>query len=98
MDVRDWRLPFWLAVAGVYALSSAFSWGRWQDLALWTRVHVSIDVGTGISMLLGAAGLMLAARSGLRMVALVSGSAAALLGVSLIAGALLGTIPCTGGG
>jgi hypothetical protein len=95
--MRDWRLPFWLAVAGVYALYSAFSWGRWPNLALWTRVHASIDVGTGISMLLGAAGLMLAARTGLRTVALISGSAAALLGVSLIAGALLGTIPCTGG-
>jgi hypothetical protein len=47
-------------------------------------------------MLLGAAGLLLAARSGLRTVALISGSAAALLGASLIAGALLGTIPCTG--
>jgi hypothetical protein len=94
--MRDWRLPFWLAVAGVYALYTGFSWGKWPNLALWTRVHVSIDVGTGLSMLLGAAGLMLAARSGLRTVALVSGSAAALLGVSLIAGALLGTIPCTG--
>ena len=95
--MRNWSLPFWLAIAGVYALYSAFTWGRWQNLALWTRVHVSIDVGTGISMLLGAAGLMLAARGGLRTVALLSGSAAALFGVSLIAGALLGTIPCTGG-
>ncbi|MGC1586072.1 MAG: hypothetical protein WA791_10270 [Rhodomicrobium sp.] len=95
--MRDWRLPFWLAVAGVYALYSAFSWGKWPNLALWTRVHASIDVGTGISMLLGAAGLMLAARTGLRTVALISGSAAALLGVSRIAGALLGTLPCTGG-
>lgn len=94
--MRDWTLPFWLAAAGVYALYTGFTWGRWQDLAIWTRVHVSIDVGTGVSMLLGAAGL-LAARSGLRTAALISGSAAALLGVSLIAGALLGTIPCTGG-
>ena len=95
--MRDWSLPFWLAIAGVYALYGAFSWGRWQNLALWTRVHVSIDAGTGILMLLGGAGLLLAARSGLRTVVLLSGSAAALLGVSLIAGALLGTIPCTGG-
>ena len=95
--MRNWSLPFWLAAAGVYALYSAFTWGRWQDLALWTRVHVSIDVGTGISMLLGAAGLLLAARNGFRTAALLSGSAAAVLGVSLIAGALLGTIPCTGG-
>jgi len=95
--MRNWSLPFWLAIAGVYALYTGFTWGRWQDLALWTRVHVSIDVGTGVSMLLGAAGLLLAARSGLRTAALIGGSAAALLGVSLIAGALLGTIPCTGG-
>jgi hypothetical protein len=32
--MRDWSLPFWLAVAGVYALYSAYTWGRWQDLAL----------------------------------------------------------------
>jgi len=95
--MRDWSLPFWLAAAGVYALYSAFILGRWQDLALWTRVHVSIDAGTGISMLVGAAGLLLAARGGLRTVALIGGSATALFGVSLIAGALLGTLPCTGG-
>jgi hypothetical protein len=95
--MRDWSVPFWLAAAGVYALYSASRWGRWQDLALWTRVHASINIGTGISMLLGAAGLLLAARAGLRAAALIGGSAAALLGVSLIAGALLGTIPCTGG-
>jgi len=95
--MRNWSLPFWLAAAGVYALYSPFTWGRWQNLALWARVHVSIDVGTGISMLLGAAGLVLAARAGLRAVALLGGSAAALFGVSLIAGALLGTIPCVGG-
>ena len=90
-------MPFWLASAGLYALYSAFTWGRWQNLALWTRVHASIDVATGISMLLGAAGLMLAARGGLRTVAVLGASAAALFGVSLIAGALLGTIPCVGG-
>jgi len=95
--MRDWSLPFWLAAAGLYALYSAFTWGRWQNLALRTRVHASIDVATGISMLLGAAGLMLAARGGLRATALLGGSAAALFGVSLIAGALLGTIPCVGG-
>jgi hypothetical protein len=93
--MRDWRIPLWLTVAGVYALYTAFAWGRWQNLALWSRVHASIDVGTGISMLLGA-GLLLAARSGWRAAAIFSGAAAALLGVSLIAGALLGTIPCTG--
>jgi hypothetical protein len=93
--MRDWRVPLWLTVAGAYALYTAFAWGRWQNLALWTRVHASIDVGTGISMLLGA-GLLLAARSGWRAAAIFSGAAAALLGVSLIAGALLGTIPCTG--
>jgi hypothetical protein len=48
-------------------------------------------------MLVCAAGLLLAARGGLRTVALIGGSAAALFGVSLIAGALLGTLPCTGG-
>jgi len=95
--MRDWRVPFWLAVAGIYALYSAFTFGRWQNLTLWTRVHVSIDAGAGLSMLLGAAGLMLVARGGLRPVSAVSAFAAALLGVSLIAGALLGTIPCTGG-
>ena len=94
--MRDLRVPFWLAAAGIYALWTGFTWGRWGDLALWTRVHVSIDAGTGVCMLLGAAGLIWAAQGGLRPVALISGSAAALLGVSLIAGALLGTIPCTG--
>jgi hypothetical protein len=95
--MRDWRLPFGLSVAGAYALYSGFTWGRWQDLALWTRVHASVSVGTGASMLLGAAALLFAARNRLRPAALIGGSAAALLGVSLIAGALLGTIPCTGG-
>ncbi len=96
--MRDWSVPLWLAAAGAYAVYSALTWGRWQDLAMWTRVHVSINIGAGIAMLLGAAGLMLAARGGLRAAAVISGSASALFGASLIAGALLGTIPCTGGG
>jgi hypothetical protein len=92
----DWRLSFWLAVAGIGAIYNGVGdWGRWQDLAFWTRFHASIDFGTGLSMLLGAIGLM-AVRSGARTVAMVSAAAAALLGASLIAGSLLGTIPCTG--
>ncbi|PYT31742.1 MAG: hypothetical protein DMG57_04055 [Acidobacteria bacterium] len=94
--MRDWRLSFWLVVASIYALSNGLGdWDRWQDLAFWTRLHASIDVGTGLSMLLGAIGLMVA-RGGLRTVVLINAAAPALLGVSLIAGALLGTIPCTG--
>jgi hypothetical protein len=31
---------------------------------LWTRAHASISIGTGISVLLRAAGLLLAARAG----------------------------------
>lgn len=96
MKVRDWRLPFWLAAAGVYALYSAFSWGRWQNLAQWTRVHAWISAGTGVSMLLAAAGILFAERVGLRAAGLLGATAAALMGVSLIAGVLTGTIPCTG--
>ena len=54
--MRDRRVPFGLAAWGAYALYSAFTWGKWQDLALWTRVHASINIGTGVSMLLCAAG------------------------------------------
>jgi len=91
----EWGISFWLAAAGVFAIYNGLDWGRWQDLALWTRVHASIDLGTGLSMVLGAIGLLVT-RRGLRTVALISAAAATLLGASLIAGSLCGTIPCTG--
>ncbi len=92
----DWRVSFWLAVAGFFGIYNGVDdWGRWHDLAFWTRFHDSIDLGSGLSMLLGAIGLMVV-RSGSRTLVLISAAAAALLGASLIAGALLGTIPCTG--
>ncbi|HKX00246.1 MAG TPA: hypothetical protein VJN43_21075 [Bryobacteraceae bacterium] len=91
-----WGISFWLAAAGVLAIcNGAGEWGRWQDLAIWTRVHSSIDFGAGLTMLLGAIGLLVV-RKGLRAVVATSAIAPALLGVSLILGALCGTIPCTG--
>src|SRR5579864_1648278 len=95
LDMGEWGISFWLAAAGVFAIYNGLDWGRWQDLALWTRVHASIDLGTGLSMVLGAIGLLVT-RRGLRTVALISAAAATLLGASLIAGSLCGTIPCTG--
>lgn len=92
----DWSVPIWLTVAGIYALFTGLTFGPWRNLALWTRVHVSIDIATGVAMLLGALALFLTSRGVLRPLAIASGCAAAALGVSLIAGALLGTIPCTG--
>ena len=94
--MRDWRLVFWLIAASVYALFTGFHWGRWQDLALWTRVHASIEVSTGLWMLLGGV-FLVAAHSPWRALILITALAPAVLGVSLIAGTLLGTIPCTGG-
>jgi hypothetical protein len=94
--MRDWRLPFWLFAGSIYGLSSGFSWGRWEDLALWTRLHASIEVSTGLLML--ACGVALAAtRSPKRAFILIGALAPALLGISLVGGTWLGTIPCTGG-
>jgi hypothetical protein len=90
-----WRLSFWLIVAGIYGIATALGWGRWEDLAFWTRAHASVELSTGLSMLLGAIGLLVfGTRS--RWVVLVCAAAPALLGASLIGGSLLGGIPCTG--
>ncbi len=94
-SMRDWRLSFWLIAASVYALYNGFTWGRWQDLALWTRVHASIDVVAGLSMLLGGI-VLVAMRSPLRAPVAIGAVASGVLDVSLTAGTLLGTIPCTG--
>jgi hypothetical protein len=91
-----WQLSFWLIAGGLYALVNGFgNWDRWEDLAFWTRFHASINVSTGISMLLGAIGIMVV-HARLRWIVLISAAAAAVLGTSLIGGALLGTIPCDG--
>ena len=91
------RLSFWLIAGSIYALYNGLHWSRWQDLAPWTRVHSLIDVCTGLVMLLGGLALMLV-RSPWRPAILSGTLAPAVLGVSLIAGTGLGTIPCTGGG
>jgi len=93
----DLRLPVWLLVAGVYATYSGFAWGRWQNLAQWARLHASVDVATGLVMLL--AGIAwLAMRTPIRAIAIIGAWAPAVCGLSLAAGTLLGTIPCTGHG
>jgi len=94
--MRDWRLSFWLIAGSIYAVSTGLGWGRWQDLALWTRVHSSIDVATGLCMMLGGVSMILARRY-VRSLIVIGAVAPALLGISLIAGTCFSTIPCTAG-
>ena len=95
--MRDWRVSFWLVVASIYALYNGFDWKHWQDLAIWTRLHASVEICTGLSMLLGAVALFVV-RSPLRALIRTIALAPAVLGISLILGTWAGTIPCTGGG
>ncbi len=85
-----------MVLGGVYACYTALSFGRWGNLARWTRLHYSIDLATGVAMVVGALVLFLASHGSFRAAAVLGGSAAGVLGLSLIAGALLGTIPCSG--
>ena len=93
--MRDLRLSLWLLAASVYALYNGFDWGHWRDLALWTRIHASIDVITGLCML-SAGGIWILSHNPWRPLIYVGIAAPSLLGISLIAGTMLGTIPCTG--
>ena len=93
--MRDWRIAVWLLAGSIYGLYNGLHWSRWQDLALWTRVHASIQGVTGVVMLLGAVA-WLGAPGSWRPLILISAAAPAVLGLSLIAGTLSGTLPCTG--
>ena len=89
-------MSFWLAAAGLYGIASGVGYREpWAILAFWTRVHAVIFAGAGLLMLLGAIGLLVF-RGRLRWLVWGSAGAAALFGTSLIAGTLLGAIPCEG--
>ena len=93
-----WRVPLWLLLPGVFLLwYTAHDWGEWETLTTWTRVHLLIIAGTAASMVLAAAGLLLA-RGNSRTFLMAGTAAAGLLGGSLVAGTLGGTIPCSGPG
>ncbi|MGA2131873.1 MAG: hypothetical protein ABSH50_06250 [Bryobacteraceae bacterium] len=94
--MADRSLSFWLIAGSIFALYNGLRLGRWQDLASWTRFHVTIELVAGACLLLAGIVLLVAQSPG-RPLIVVSTLALAVLGVNLIAGTLLGTIPCTGG-
>ena len=93
------NLTFWMLLLGAIAaaMSAADMWQRWDYLVSGARIADALILASGV-LLLAAGAWRSLRRPAPRTASWLAAASSALFSVTMLAGVLLGTIPCSGVG